>query len=301
MGITQTGEKRLLAKYRIINLTWKKICILISIILIIILFFTAFYSRLVVKKYNIVSNKLCEHESVRVALITDLHSHVYGDNQTRIVSIIKQQDPDIIALAGDIADDVEPIEGTKLFLEGLKGFRPIYYVTGNHEFWSNDITNIKDTIRKYGVNILENKYEQIKVKNSNIIIAGIDDPDVAIYEKPNFNLLREMNNNFIQLEDNTAFKILLAHRPELIEEYKKFSFDLVLSGHSHGGQVRIPFILNGVYAPNQGWFPKYAGGMYKHESLRHIVSRGVSFNPRLPRIFNPPEVVIINIKGSGVK
>ena len=106
MGITQTGEKRLLAKYRIINLTWKKICILISIILIIILSFTAFYSGLVVKKYNIVSNKLGVHESVRVALITDLHSHVYGDNQTRIVSIIKQQDPDIISLAGDIADDV---------------------------------------------------------------------------------------------------------------------------------------------------------------------------------------------------
>lgn len=301
MSITQIGEKGLLTKNRGVNLTRKKNRILGCITLIVILFFWAFYNGLVVKKYSIISNKLGADESVRIALITDLHSHVYGNNQTKIVSLIKQQKPDIIALAGDIADDVVSIEGTELFLEGLRGFRPIYYVTGNHEFWSNDIKNIKDTIRKYNVTILENNYEQIKVKNSNIIIGGIDDPDVVMYEKPNFDLQREMNNNFIQLNDKTDFKILLAHRPELIELYKEFSFDLVLSGHSHGGQVRIPFILNGLLAPNQGWFPKYAGGPYKHGSLTHIVSRGVSYNPRLSRIFNPPEVVIIDIKGSASK
>ena len=106
-----------------------------------------------------------------------------------------------------------------------------------------------------------------------------------------------MHFAFYELENNTNFKILLAHRPELIELYKKFSFDLVLSGHSHGGQMRVPFILNGLYAPNQGLFPKYAGGSYKHNSMIHIVSRGASFNPRLPRVFNPPEIVIIDIKG----
>jgi predicted MPP superfamily phosphohydrolase len=72
---------------------------------------------------------------------------------------------------------------------------------------------------------------------------------------------------------------------------------MVLSGHAHGGQVRIPFILNGLYAPHQGFFPKYAGGVYDHENYTHIVSRGSSFNPKLPRIFNPPEVVSITIKG----
>ncbi len=301
MNTNQIGEKGLLTKCRKVKLKNKKICILACLTLIIIIFFLAFYNGLVVKKYNAISNKLSAEASIRIALITDLHSHVYGDNQTKIVSLIKQQKPDVIALAGDIADDVESIEGTKLFLEGLKGFRPIYYVTGNHEFWSNDIKNIKDTIREYDVTILENNYKQIKVKNSNIIIGGVDDPDVGIYEKTNFDLQREMNTNFNKLKDKNDFKILLAHRPELIELYKKFSFDLVLSGHSHGGQVRIPFILNGLFAPNQGWFPKYAGGIYKYDSLTHIVSRGVSYNPRLPRIFNPPEVVIIDIKGSASK
>ncbi|MDP4181250.1 MAG: metallophosphoesterase [Bacillota bacterium] len=269
------------------------ICVAIFIIILIL----AFYNNLVIRNYVINTDKLDVNKVVRIVLITDLHSHIYGDNQTQIVSLIKRQNPDIIALAGDIADDGAPILGTKLFLEGLKGVAPIYYVTGNHEFWSNDIKNIKETIRKYNVKILENSYEQINVKGSNIFIAGVDDPDVVKYEKPDFDLQRVMNDSFSNLQDKPGFKILLAHRPELIETYKEYNFDLVLSGHSHGGQVRIPFILNGLWSPGQGWFPKYAGGMYKHGNLTHIVSRGVSFNPRLPRIFNPPEIVVIDIKG----
>ncbi|MDD2587002.1 MAG: metallophosphoesterase [Syntrophomonadaceae bacterium] len=261
------------------------------------LVFVALYNGLVIKKYTINTSKLDAAESVRIVLITDLHNHVYGKNQTKLVSLIKEQNPDIIALAGDIADDHVPIAGTELLLDGIKGLAPIYYVSGNHEFWSNDINRIKNTIRKYGVTILENSYEQISINNSSIIIGGVDDPDITKYEKPDLDWEGEFYNAFSELENRSEFKILLAHRAELVEIYKKTYFDLVLSGHAHGGQVRIPFLLNGLYAPNQGWFPKYAGGIYKHESLTHIVSRGVSYNPRLPRIFNPPEVVIIEVKG----
>ena len=285
-------------KRRIFLSRKRKVIVLNCTVLFIILLIWAFYNGLVVKNYIIYSDKLDVDESVRIVLITDLHSHIYGENQADIVSIVKRQNPDIIALAGDIADDVEPITGTELFLAGIKGVAPIYYVSGNHEFWSNDIKNIKDTIRKYDVTILENNYEQIKVKNSHIIIGGVDDPDIVRYEKPSFDWQGEMQNVFSELQDKPGFKILLSHRPELIEIYKDNSFDLVVSGHSHGGQVRIPLIINGIFAPNQGWFPKYAGGAYKYGSLTHIVSRGVSYNPRLPRVFNPPEVVVIDIKGS---
>ncbi len=279
-------------------MTGKKKYLRVSLILVFIaLLISAFYNGLVVKKYIITSDKFESGERVRIVLIADLHSHIYGKEQSRIVSLIKKQNPDIIALAGDIADDEVPIEGAEQFLKGLKGSAPIYYVTGNHEFWSGDIKNIKDIILRYEVNILENEYREIRVKNTDIIIGGIDDPDVARYEKTGFNLKREMDNNFSELTDKPCFKILLAHRPELIEMYKNYSFDLVLSGHSHGGQVRIPFILNGLFSPNQGWFPEYAGGEYRHYTLTHIVSRGVSYNPRLPRIFNPPEVVVIDIEG----
>lgn len=270
---------------------------LIIIGLLTVLLFVALYNGLVIKKYTINTSKLDADESVRIVLITDLHNHVYGKNQTKLVSLIKEQNPDIIALAGDIADDHVPIAGTELLLDGIKGLAPIYYISGNHEFWSNDISRIKNTIRKYGVTILENSYEQISIHNSSIIIGGVDDPDITKYEKPDLDWEGELYNAFSELENRSEFKILLAHRAELVEIYKKTYFDLVLSGHAHGGQVRIPFLLNGLYAPNQGWFPKYAGGIYKHESLTHIVSRGISYNPRLPRIFNPPEVVVIEVKG----
>ncbi len=276
----------------------KKLIAIGVIILLIILLFLAFYNSLVVRNYTINSNKLDGNDSIRIVLITDLHSQIYGENQSKLISLIKKQKPDIIALVGDIADDQEPIDGTKQFLSGIRGLAPTYYVSGNHEFWSNDIKSIKEIIRKYNVTILENSYEQIRVKNSNIIIGGVDDPEVSNYEKPDFNWQEEMYKTFSEFKDKPYFKILLAHRPELIEIYKENTFDLVLSGHSHGGQVRIPLLLNGLFAPNQGWFPKYAGGEYKHDSFSHIVSRGLSYNPRLPRIFNPPEVVVIDIKGT---
>jgi len=279
-----------LVKRRIIKL------LTVTVLFLLILFW-AFYNGLVVKKYTLESRKLGTNDSIRVVLISDLHSHIYGKNQAELVSIVKAQKPDIIALTGDIADDIEPVDGTKLFLSGIRGLAPTYYVTGNHEFWSNNIKNIKDIIRSYGVIILENNYIQTKVKDSNIIIAGIDDPQVVKYDRTVFSWSEEMRKAFSELNKKPGYKILLAHRPEYIETYRKYPFDLVLSGHAHGGQVRLPFVLNGLFAPNQGWFPKYAGGVYKHDSLIHVVSRGLSYNPRLPRIFNPPEVVVINIKG----
>ncbi|PYG87034.1 hypothetical protein LY28_02417 [Ruminiclostridium sufflavum DSM 19573] len=275
----------------------RKYLIIICTGLLVIILICAFYNGLVVNKFNITAEKLNENEAIRLVLISDLHSHIYGKNQSKLVKLIERQKPDIIALAGDIADDEEAFEGTELFLAGIKGMAPAYYVTGNHEFWSEDVKDIKDKIKKYDVNILENTFERIRIKNSDIIVCGIEDPEVVKYEKPDMNYYEELQRLFSQMQDKQGYKILLAHRPELIEIYKKYSFDLVLSGHAHGGQIRIPFILNGLFAPNQGWFPEYAGGAYEYKSLTHIVSRGLSYNPRLPRIFNPPEVVVIDLEG----
>lgn len=258
--------------------------------------FMAFYHGLVVRNYTISTDKLADGKSMRIVLISDLHNHIYGENQTELVSLIKKQNPDLIALVGDIADDEVPIVGTEQFLEGIKDLAPIYYVSGNHEFWADDIEDIKAVIKRYGVTVLENDYETILIKDCPIIIAGVDDPEIVVSEKPWFDWEQGMLTAFAGLQDRPEFKILLAHRPERISLYKKMDFDLILSGHTHGGQVRIPLLLNGLYAPNQGWFPKYAGGLYEHDSLTHVISRGVSFNPRLPRIFNPPELVVIDIR-----
>ncbi len=269
---------------------------IVIIILFIIFVFIAFYNGLVVRNYIIKADKLLMDESIKIVLISDLHSHVHGENQKKIVNKIKKQNPDIIALAGDIADDKVPIDGTILFLEEIKDIAPIFYVTGNHEVWSGELNYIKDVFRSFGVTVLENDYKEINISGIKLVIAGVDDPEIIKYERKQSIWYKEIEEAFADVKDLDGYKILISHRPEAVEFYNTLPFDLVLSGHSHGGQVRIPFLINGLLAPNQGFFPKYAGGVYELENYTHIVSRGVSFNPLLPRVFNPPEVVVIDVK-----
>lgn len=276
----------------------RKVIIPICTVLVIIAVFAAFYNGLVVRIYNITTDKLEHGQKIRIVLISDLHSHIYGENQKDLVTLIKRQEPDIIALAGDIADDQVPNKGAELLISNIKGIAPVYYVSGNHEYWSGDIDNIKRIVQSYGVTILEHNYEKINLNGTDIIVCGVDDPDRALLERGSFNWKDEMHTAFDKLENEPGYKILLSHRPEQIDIYKAFSFDLVMSGHAHGGQVRIPFIVNGLYAPDQGWFPKYAGGLYRHGTLYHVVSRGVSYNSRLPRVFNPPEITVVDITGA---
>lgn len=270
-----------------------KIIIAISLI---VFAFIAFYNGLVIKKYKIETEKLLSNQAIRIVLITDLHSHIYGKDQSKIVKKIENQKPDIIALAGDIIDDEVPIEGGEMFLEAIKDIAPIYYVTGNHEIWRDDLDYVKKTIRSYGINVLENDYNEININGVDLVIAGVDDPEIIKYTRPESNWYREIEDAFSHIDEKEGFKILLSHRPEEVDFYNYLPFDMVLSGHSHGGQVRIPFILNGLLAPHQGLFPKYAGGLYELGNYNLIVSRGVSFNLFLPRVFNPPEIVVIDIE-----
>lgn len=270
---------------------------LIIILFLVLFIIVAFYNGLVVRDYVIKTDKLLPNQSIKIVLITDLHSHLYGKDQQKIANKIKDQNPDFIALAGDILDDEVPIYGTEVFLDAIKDIAPVYYVTGNHEIWTREVAKVKNLFRRYGVKVLENNYEEVSIKGIELIIAGAEDPDIIPYERPDSNWYDEVEKGLLGVDNKDGYKILLSHRPELVDFYNALDFDMVLSGHAHGGQVRIPFILNGLYAPHQGFFPKYAGGVYKHENYTHVVSRGASFNPKLPRIFNPPEVVAITIQG----
>lgn len=269
----------------------------IIFIIIALLIVTAFYNGLVIRQYTIATPKLPVGQSFRIVLITDLHSTIHGVDQSKIADHIRDQNPDMIALAGDIADDKQPIKGTILFLEAIKDIAPAFYVTGNHEIWSRDVDNIKDIFRSHGVTVLENQTIVTEIGEVSLVIGGAEDPDINRYERRQLSWKEEVMEAFSSLKEKESFKLLLSHRPEEVSVYKQLSFDLVLSGHAHGGQVRIPFILNGLLAPHQGLFPKYAGGLYEHDNFIHIVSRGVSYNPRLPRIFNPPEIVVIDVVG----
>lgn len=303
----------------------KKKIIYSSIILFFaILLITAFYNGLTVKRYTIQTDKIASDSSITIVLITDLHSHFYGDNQIKLINLIKKQSPDMIALSGDIYDDNEPFRGAEVFLTEVEKIAPVFYVTGNHEIWSGEIIKIKADITALGIDILDNERQMININGNDICISGIDDPYIIDYDpeihksiinrlqdtmgsdenSPYYNEVDIRNAAWSDIlesiwdDDNSShYSILLSHRPELVDYYDEYDYDLILSGHAHGGQVRIPFLLNGLFAPDQGFFPKYAGGLYQYNNTNHIVSRGLSYNPKLPRIFNPPEVVVIDIVG----
>jgi predicted MPP superfamily phosphohydrolase len=246
-----------------------------------------------IKTYNLTSPMLEKESSIKIVLISDLHSEIFGNEQSILINMVRDANPDIVIMSGDIIDEKVPVTGTQLLLSGISGIAPIYYVMGNHEYMGNNVQDIREMLVSYGIIILSDSYEIIEVNNYKIVLAGIEDPFKKLYETFSYNQEESMENAFRELDGIRMYKILIAHRPEYIEIYKRYSFDLILSGHTHGGQVRLPY---GLYAYNQGVFPKYDGGMYKHGALTHIISRGLAYrNPNLPRIFNPPEFVVIVI------
>lgn len=278
----------------------KYICIIVLAAIAVILPF-AFNNRLTITTHEIRSDKIADDSAVRIVLLSDLHNTLFGSDQQPLISRIASQNPDIILLAGDIMVDAVHNQNTRLFFEGIRNIAPIFYVTGNHEYWGSNSDNIhiiREIVESYGIRILSDEFEKMYINGNKLIIAGLEDPD-KINAVPDYNQAEAMQQAFGGLSEfDGYFKILLVHRPEHIELYAKYPFDLVAAGHTHGGQVRIPFILDGLYAPNQGLFPRFTGGVYTHNGLTLVVTRGLTItHPRVPRIFNPPEITVIILEG----
>ena len=271
----------------------------IIVILLIILIIAALDIRLKKAEYNIESDKI--KDKVTLAVVSDLHGCYYGKNQKTLVNKISKSNPDAILLAGDIFDDEVPYKHSEKFLEQISGKYPIYFVTGNHEYFSNEPEVILEKISSYGITILNGSTDILEVKGEKIQISGITDIYAASFVANQIGYKEQLDNIETKISKEN-FSVLVAHRPELINEYLNYSYDLVVSGHAHGGQWRIPFILNGLYAPSQGFFPKYAGGLYKFSNLDFIVSRGLARESTafVPRIFNRPELVIVNISKKSI-
>lgn len=266
------------------------IAIIIGLALFAALIVFGMSSALSTVNYAVKTDKLAS--PVRLALITDLHSCFYGDE---LFSALQAQAPDAVLLGGDIFDDDMPHDNAKEFVEQITAHGyACYYVTGNHEIWSNEAKEIKRFMRGLGVNVLEGECATLSVDGQIINICGIDDPASGL----STGQARGMElASALEKADNAYFTVLLTHRPELIDEYLKHNFDLILAGHTHGGQWRLPGIINGLLAPDQGLFPKYAGGRYDLNGKTMIVSRGLAReSTRVPRIFNRPELVIIDIQ-----
>lgn len=264
----------------------------IVLFLVCILAF-AFDVRLKTVTYNVKSPKI--DSKIKLSLVTDLHSCYYGKNQKKLLNKIEKYQPDVVLLGGDIFDDVLDDNNAKVFVDALAQKYKTYYVSGNHEWWSKRMDNMFDYLTDKGIVVLRGNTDVIKIGENIISVSGIDDPEVNVYDSAYPAWEKQLEEVGEKAEED-IFNLLLAHRPENAEKYFQYDFDAVLSGHAHGGQFGIPFILNGLYAPNQGFFPKLAGGMYDFDGRKLIVSRGLSReSTRIPRIFNRPELVFVNL------
>ncbi|KOA18285.1 putative metallophosphoesterase [Clostridium homopropionicum DSM 5847] len=273
-----------------------KFILLVTIIIAIFMFIYVENNFLEINKLEVMSNRIpASFNGYKIVHLSDLHNKTFGKNQKQLVDKIQKLKPDIIVFTGDIVDirryNEEP---SILLIERLSKIAPVYYVPGNHEIGSGKLKNLQLRLEKAGAIVLRNESVRITKNKEQILISGIDDPNAVKGNKNENEKIQSEINLTYKEEFKDNYRILLSHRPEKLSVYAKNKFDLVFSGHAHGGQVRIPFI-GGLIAPQQGFFPKYTSGKYIKESTVMIVSRGLGNSKAPVRVFNRPEIILTTL------
>lgn len=233
----------------------------------------------------------------RIAHLSDLHNAEFGENNTRLLQMLSDNNPDIIVITGDLVDSHHPnLEIALNFVKEAIQIAPVYYVTGNHEARLPQYDKLKSGLEMTGVVVLEDTAIQLEHNGEKITLIGLSDPDFVVKDDILGDVPDRINarlKNLADIENN--YTILLLHRPELFETYVNCNIDLVFSGHAHGGQFRLPFV-GGLVAPHQGFFPKYDAGLYTDGNTNMVVSRGIG-NSIIPfRFNNRPEIVLVELK-----
>ena len=269
------------------ELSKKKIIIITAVIVFLTIFCIFQNKYLTVDEYTFTSGKVPPSaDGFRIVQISDLHNAKFGKNNSRLISKIKENSPDIIVITGDIADSNHTnIKTATDFCKEAAKIAPCYYITGNHEMWLSDdeTETLYNGIKDAGITILDST---TSILENGIYLTGLGDDH--LYD----GTLAELSENIPE----DALHIVLAHEPQYLEEeYILSSPDLIITGHAHGGQIRLPFI-GGIIAPDQGFFPKYTSGEYKSDDTTMYVSRGLGNSVIPVRIFNTPEINLLKIK-----
>lgn len=236
-----------------------------------------------------------EFDGFRIVHLSDFHGHEFGEGSEDLLTMVSEQNPDLIVITGDLIDQESQLTMVSALAKGLVGIAPTYYVTGNHE-WSlgtGTVRTLKDILTACGIIVLSNEYILLERDGGSVVLAGVDDPNGYADQKTPEELYREIEKN-----DPGRFSILLAHRNDAIERYAAAGYDFVMSGHGHGGIIRLPF-TDGLLSPARTLFPSWTAGVYTVEDTTLFVSRGLG-NNTVPvkgfRLFNRPDLAVLELK-----
>lgn len=262
---------------------------IVLLIVIALLLFCSYQNRhLETTYYTYKAEQLgADLEGYRIVQISDLHNVKFGKNNQKLVDRIRECAPDMIVLTGDLVDSNHTnVDRAVQFVNEIVKICPVYYVTGNHEYWldTSEYENLMDGVASAGVIILDNQVVEISRWDAKFRLVGLDDKSLAD------GTLEAL------LSDEKELTVVLAHEPQYLARYAGTGVDLVLSGHAHGGQFRLPFV-GGIVAPDQGFLPEYTAGEYYMNGTEMIVSRGLGNSVIPVRLFNYPEIVCVDLVG----
>lgn len=234
-------------------------------------------------------------DGYKIVHLSDLHGHEYGEDSRELLERVREETPDLIVITGDLIDQSSQMELIPALAKGLAAIAPTYYVTGNHEWalGTGAVKELKGLLAQCGVTPLSNQYEVLERGGDRIVLAGVDDPNgYADQTTP------EELSARIETGQPGLFTLLLAHRNDHFGQYANAGYDFVMSGHGHGGIVRLPFV-GGLIGTDRRFFPPWTSGLYTVGDSTLFVSRGLG-NNTVPfkgfRIFNRPELAVVTLK-----
>ena len=256
------------------------------------LFFDSYF-RIVTEEYELSYPDLPgAFDGFRIAVLSDIHAAVFGEDNIRLVDKVRGAKPDIIAITGDFTDKheglpvEEQLEIAEKLVADLLQIAPVYYITGNHEWDGGGIWDLLEMLNERGVSVLRNRYTRLELGGEYIILAGTDDPNgPADMIKP-----EDFVNRIYEAEGD-CFVVMLEHRNDNLPLYSRLGIDLVLCGHTHGGIIRLPF-TDGLIGPYREWLPSNTNGLYSLGDTHMVVSRGIGNHTGWPRFLNNPHIVV---------
>lgn len=270
-------------------------CLTALIILALIAAAAAFLIKdsrddLEISRYEVKSQKLPESfDGFKIVQLSDLHGAEFGEDGMGLVEKVKELEPDMIALTGDFVTDEGDLAAVEKLVARLTELCPVYFVSGNHEFGSGLAVKVRNILERAGVKYLSNEYLTISRGEDGILLGGVEDPLAYADMLSPDELAQKMND-----AAPDAFKILLGHRNYWMTEYPELPVDLIFCGHAHGGLIRIPGV-GGLIGTDRRLFPDFDAGEYNNGRYTLIVSRGLGNSVSIPRVFNRPEIVCVEL------